>query len=104
MKYLADKESRIIWCKLGYGLPAYKSLWEHKELWIDTTTAPEHFNIFYGLAQGALFPEISRSPIVTTKAKNMFDKYVWEQIRRGVPAKEALEANLDNLLQYNAEM
>jgi hypothetical protein len=100
---LADKESSTIWFKLYYVLPAYKALWEHKELWIDTLTAPEHFDIFYDLAQGALYPEISQTPILTAKAKNTFDKYVWEQIRRGVPAKEVLEANLDNLLKYNAE-
>jgi hypothetical protein len=102
LKHKASREACITWSKLGFGLPAYKSLWEHKELWIDTSKVPEHFDVFYELAQGALYPEPSRSPAVTTKAKYAFEKYTWEKIRKGTPAKEALEAEYDNILKYNA--
>ena len=103
LKHIASKESRITWSKLGFGLPAYKSLWEQKELWIDTSMVPEHFDIFYDLAQGVLYPEFSHSPATTSKAKHAFEKFIWEKIRQGTPAKEILEAELDNLLKYNIQ-
>ena len=103
LKHIASRESRITWSKLGFGLPAYKSLWEHKELWLDTTKVPEHFDIFYELSQGVLYPEFSHSPAAKSKAKYTFEKYIWEQIRKGTPAKEVLEAEIDNLLKYNAQ-
>jgi multiple sugar transport system substrate-binding protein len=103
LKHIASRESRITWSKLGFGLPAYKSLWEHKELWIDTSKLPKHFDVFYELAQGVLYPEFSHSPATTSKAKFTFEKFVWEKIRRGTPAKEAIESELDNLVKFNAQ-
>jgi len=103
MKHLSNRESRITWSKLGFGLPTYKSLWEHKELWIDTSKVPKHFDVFYELSLGVLYPELSHSPATTTKAKYTFEKFVWEKIRRGTPAKEAIESELPNILKFNAQ-
>jgi multiple sugar transport system substrate-binding protein len=91
LKYLASKEGRIIWSKLGFDLPAYKSLWEHKESWADLQALPEHFEVFYDLSQSVLKPPISHNPLLTKKANYYFLKEVWEMIRTGKKsAKDAL--------------
>jgi multiple sugar transport system substrate-binding protein len=92
LKHLGSKESRIVWSKLGFDLPAYTSLWKQKELWIDVTKVPKHFNVFYELSMSILKPPISRHPFMSKKAAYYFSKEVWEQIRQGKKsAKEILK-------------
>jgi multiple sugar transport system substrate-binding protein len=101
LKYIASKEGRIIWSKLGFDLPGYKSLWKDKHLWVDTTKVPKHFDVFYELAKNALTPVYSHTPATTIKCSAHFQKIVWERIRKGEPAKKVLEEELPTLLKYN---
>jgi multiple sugar transport system substrate-binding protein len=104
VKYLQTRKSRAIWSKLGFDLPAYKSLWAHKEEWIDTKTLPEHFNIFYDLSLSVLEKPVSISPIITKKASYYFQKETWQKIRIGEKsAKEILEKDGPIIQLYNDE-
>lgn len=101
LKYIGSRDASIIWSRLGFDLPGYKSLWENKDLWLDVTQVPKHFDIFYELAQGALKPIYSHAPATTKKAGYYFQKTVWERIRKGEPAKAVLDEELPLLLKYN---
>lgn len=101
LKYIAGKEARIIWSKLGFDLPGYKSLWQNKDLWVDTAQVPDHFDVFYELAKNALKPVYSHTPATTIKAGYYFQKTVWERIRKGESAKKVLDEELPLLLKYN---
>jgi len=101
LKYIATKEARVIWSKLGFDLPAYKSLWADKKSWVDTTKVPKHFDVFYELAQGALNPTYSHTPAATIKAGNYFSKTVWERIRKGESASKVLYEEMPLLIKYN---
>jgi multiple sugar transport system substrate-binding protein len=90
--YLWTEDSRIIWSRLGFDIPALKSLVEHKERWLDTATAPKHFGVFYELAGPALQKPFSIMPALPKKAGDLVYKTVWETIRLGnKSARQALK-------------
>jgi len=90
--YLWTEDARIIWSRLGFDIPMLKSLVEHKEKWLDTATAPQHFDVFYQLAASALRKPFSFTPVLPKKAGDMIYKTVWETIRLGKKsARQALK-------------
>jgi multiple sugar transport system substrate-binding protein len=90
--YLWGEDARIIWSRLGFDIPMLKSLIAHKERWLDTATAPKHFDVFYQIVDEALKPPYSVTPRVPQKVINFIYRSVWEPIRLGrKSAREALK-------------
>jgi multiple sugar transport system substrate-binding protein len=91
-RYLGTEEARTIWARLGFDIPMNKSLIEHKELWLDTTIAPKHFNVVYDLVDEALKEPYSTSPPIPPKAFSVIYRSAWESIRLGKKsARDALK-------------
>lgn len=81
--YLWSEDARVIWSRLGFDIPMLKSLVAHKEKWLETTTAPKHFNVLYEMVDSALSEPYSVTPRVPQKAMNLIYRSVWEPIRLG---------------------
>ncbi|MDZ7373322.1 MAG: sugar ABC transporter substrate-binding protein [candidate division KSB1 bacterium] len=93
LSYLWSRDARIIWSRLGFDIPALKELAERKELWIDPAIAPEHFDVFYQVAEEILKAPPSIMPLIPTEANMLIVRDVWQSIRLGrMSAAEALAA------------
>ena len=90
ISYLATPDARKIWSKLGFDIPALKSLAAHPEEWIDPEIIPDHFHIFFDLAPSILKPPPATNPVIPKKAERLIQSaidLVWMGKKR---AKEAL--------------
>ncbi len=83
LSYLWSRDGRIIWSRLGFDIPMLKELAEHKELWLDRSIAPQHFDVFYQVAQEILTPPPSVMPIIPTEANMLIIRDAWQAIRLG---------------------
>jgi len=92
VSYLASSNARLIWARLGFNLPGLKTLVDNPAAWIDTTIVPDHFHLFFDLAEDVLKDPPAIYPIIPRKLNNLMMGHVWEQIRSGrKSAKKALE-------------
>ncbi|MBN1349067.1 sugar ABC transporter substrate-binding protein [candidate division KSB1 bacterium] len=90
--YQISEDGMRIWSRLGFDLPALKSLAAHPEAWMDTTIVPEHFHLFYDLLDESVKPPAAITPPIPAKLQQQIDGTVWDEIRRGKKtAKQAFE-------------
>lgn len=90
ISYLATPDARKIWGRLGFDIPALKSVASHPEEWIDLEIIPSHFNLFYELAPSILRPPVATNPFIPKKAERLIEKSTMDLIRMGKKsAKEA---------------
>lgn len=90
ISYLASYRARLIWARLGFNLPGLKSLVENQDAWIDTTIVPDHFHLFFDLAEDVLKEPPATFPIIPRKLNNLMLGHVWEQIRSGRKTAKAM--------------
>ncbi len=91
LSYLWSKDARIIWSRLGFDIPALTELVENKSLWLDESIAPEHFDVFYQMAEDILRAPASVMPLIPNEANSLITRDAWQLIRLGrKTAREAL--------------
>ncbi|MSS72703.1 MAG: sugar ABC transporter substrate-binding protein [Candidatus Latescibacteria bacterium] len=102
LSYLAGPEARRIWARLGFDLPAYRSLAEHPETWADTTITPKHFRVFYDLTPDLLRTPPATSPYIPARAEQIINAaldQVWLGHRTVKEALTEVQPEVDEILK-----
>lgn len=73
ISYLATPDARRIWSRLGFDIPALKSLASHPEEWTDPEIIPAHFHVFYDLAPSILKPPLAVNPFIPKKTERLIN-------------------------------